>query len=523
MIDSGDIHSIDEICEKMNRFRPTTRRNGYRRVASEWVRECVVTLADLVYERRDEDGSFRLPVDELKEILNRHYTDESGCSRQWGHWLSENFPLWITVKRGYSGLDRNGRRHGPDAFHTLAKPIPGLFERAEELLEEMEPHSMHAFHRRRVDVRMKRIRAQGRQGFSVRQQRVCPSTIARCLENAPDGPHRASLKRILVHSDPSGAFPVIERRGENGRVYHRGMNLQTASGIVRRAALGPTIRIDAKVCSWRFFEMELGEPGGEAMVRMLQDRGGFRRTLARDVCGEATEESVSRIKKAITALPFGIGLNPRFADRSGLRLILDGPEEVDAFLRHPSIVELRAVRNRLHRIMKETFRRKRGIPRDLFRSDGSPDAPRALSYLYNRYEQSVRRCMVRVAEDVFGRGSVLLQVHDGIFVSGGGRDMTEAMDMARMAFISGDLGKFAAINPLQEFEVDLADPLSDLPAGGDRNAMAGIPPGIRVGDLPRDLPAPPAIGYPDPMRESGHERNQARRRMDWGDEGRTRE
>ena len=458
------LYPIERMVDDMVLHSPSSRRKHCRKVAEEWMRECIVTVADLLYEKEgDPEGCFRLAVDEFKAILNRHYKDADGGSRQWAHWLSENYPLWTSSVRGYSGVGKDGRKRSREAFHSIVEPVPGLLERADELLESMGPHAMHGFYARRVDNRLKRILGQGRTGFGVRLQRVRADTLAECAQRAPRGPLRAALKRMLVHMNPRGLIPVIERRAENGRVYHRGTNLQTAPKLVRHAVIGPALKIDAKVCSWRFIEKMLrdeGIPVPRSLSMMLQDREGFRRTLARDVCGDDGAESVARIKKALTSIPFGVGLDRRrFSMTSGLNRILRDQAEVDAFLRHPSIAGLRGARDSLHRIVRTTFRRKRGVPAHLFHADGRPKTTKALSYLYTRYEGEIRKCMVRVAEAVFGRGSVLLQVHDGIFVNPGKRRTPEAaMDKARLEFISGPNGKFKYLNPEQEFEVDYIDP-----------------------------------------------------------------
>ena len=456
------LYPIGMMVEGMVSHSPSSKREHCRKVAGEWLRECIVTMADLLYEKDgDPEGCFRLAVDEFKAIPNRHYKDADGVSRQWAQWLSENYPLWIPVNRGFSGVGKDGRKRPREAFHSIVRPVPGLLERADEMLESMDPHAMHEFYARRVDIRLKRILGQGRTGFGVRLQRVRADTLAECAQRAPRGPLRATLKRMLVHMNPRGLIPVIERRAENGRVYHRGTNLQTAPKLVRHAVIGPALKIDAKVCSWRFIEKMLRDaeiPVPRSLSMMLQDREGFRRTLARDVCGDDGAESVARIKKALTAIPFGVGLGRR-RSAGGLDAILRDSDEVGAFLRHPSIAGLRDARESLHRVVRKTFGRRRGVPAHLFHADGRPKITRALSYLYTRYEGEIRKCMVRVAEAVFGRGSVLLQVHDGIFVSPGKRRTPEAaMDKARLEFISGPNGKFKYLNPEQEFEVDYIDP-----------------------------------------------------------------
>ena len=359
-------------------------------------------------------------------------------------------------------------------FHSVVRMRRGVAEAAERALRESAPHAMHRTYLRGIEAAAARMRraAAPRERFSVGRQPLALDGVAEWASGAPDSATRERARRMLAFSNPDGWLPVIERVGASGRVYHRRLNLQTAPKGFRSAALGPHLKADAKVCSWRFVQRELeraGVPPPAALVEMLGDRAAFREAVARDVCGGADAESVGRVKRAITSIPFGVGL--RSPGTSGLRAILGGEGAAARFIADPRIAELAEMRSVLRERFREMARdRRRSLPGNLFRPGGIPRVRKVLSHFYNLYETEVRRRMTALAETEFGAGCVLLQLHDGLCVGFGGMDPGDAEAAARGLFSPE---RFADVGPDQEFDVRIVMPES--PPGVSRHYPAAFP------------------------------------------------
>ena len=461
-----------EIEAAMNAHRPTTRRNSYAAIARRWIRDNAAMLSAMAYRRNDlplGEREFCVPLHELRMAFGHSYVDADGISRPWFHWLSERFPLWDVSVRGYSGSNRRDMK----GFHSVVRMRRGVAESAAETLRESAPHAMHGTYLRGIEAAASRMRrcAAPRERFSVERQPLRLDGVAEWAEGAPDSATREKARRMLAFSHPDGWLPVIERVSASGRVYHRRLNLQTASKGFRSAALGPHLKADAKVCSWRFVQRELGRAGvplPAALSEMLDDRAAFREAVARDVCGGTDAQSLGRVKKAITSIPFGVGL--RNPETSGLRAILGGAEAAGRFIADPRIRELAEMRSLLRKRFRERARAgRRSLPGNLFRPGGVPRVRKVLSHFYNLYETEVRRRMTALAEAEFGTGCVLLQLHDGLCVGFGDMDPAEAERAARRLFSPE---RFADVGPDQEFDVRIVMPES--PPGVSRHYPAAF-------------------------------------------------
>ena len=447
--EKGIDYEIHEMTRRMNAHRKTAKKNIYENIAREWLRENLINLADMSYCRdavKMKRNERCIPVTDLERVFRHRYIDGDGKPQSWFTWLSKEFPLWNVRVKGKPGR-RNGNAPG---FHSIGSLRRGALRKSGELLKSMAPHSMHPHYMLRIDLAMAKMeKAFPDEKFSIFRQRFDPASARECADHHPDRKSRELAKRILLFSHEDCWFPVMER-SVKGRTYHRGMNLQTLPSDLRGMLLGPHMRVDAKVCSWRFFHSEYGKAGGKSEVlnRMLSDRKSFREMISMDVCGDASEESIACAKRALTSIPFGIGLSDMRTTK--LHDVLRDAAEVKKFMEHPDVIELKKVRDELLDGARKKWKRERRSM-DFFEGE-HPSPARMLNCFYNEYEKSMRERMMRIAESAFGRGSVLLQVHDGIFIDIGARRPDKAIQRANSLFIPSRFKRTG-----QEFDIEFID------------------------------------------------------------------
>ena len=209
------------------------------------------------------------------------------------------------------------------------------------------------------------------------------------LHNVPDEWH-AIVKDSRI--------PVIVRNIE-GRSYHVGINVQTLPKDKRAWVLGDHIKIDAKCAAPTF----IGKSHkGNAIRMMIEDRTAFRKRIAMDVIGNASDESIGKVKDGINAITFGATLNP--SPFMAMHLIFG--KHAREFCRHE--------------LVKDYF----GNVNEVAKSLGIGKRSSSFKKLLHDYFADEKKMRDEMIHSLQMEGfDVMLEVHDGIMVRDNGVDV----------------------------------------------------------------------------------------------------
>lgn len=202
---------------------------------------------------------------------------------------------------------------------------------------------------------------------------------------------------------------------ETGRLFARGISLQSAPRVVKRFALHGQWEYDFSNCHFTIIR-QLAERAGE-QCPMLSDYLADKKKIRRDLA-EAVDAPVESVKSCLIALGYGAGLSVRSQDALGGEL---GADRARLFIQQPFVralhKELARVRKAilgLHPVRRGRIQNAIGLHCDAAAEDGEVQA-----HILQGIEAQALLAILRRYH-----GRVLLLEHDG-FVSSAALNMAE--------------------------------------------------------------------------------------------------
>lgn len=245
----------------------------------------------------------------------------------------------------------------------------------------------------------------------------------------------------MAKVDVSGAGYVMQRYVEStsGRLYAKGVNLQTVPTLIKQAALHSAMEYDIENCHYSIFRQMAAQFGFQcpAIDDYLANKKATREQIAQDVI-----ITVEQAKVCLLAIMYG-ARQSEWHEAAIPGAI--GTEKAAALYRHPIFAgiasEIEAGRKA---ILKAWPRREKTLRNDAGKSIRTTASDKQLlAHLI----QGVEAKMLRTALDLYPQDIVLLQ-HDG-FAS------TRPLDKARIE---------RAIEQATGYRVELSASIIDVPA-----------------------------------------------------------
>lgn len=231
-------------------------------------------------------------------------------------------------------------------------------------------------------------------------------------------------------SDGRFLFPFVETTSPFGRTYHKGINLQSASKIVREAALGECVSYDlnsAALTMKLHMQMRLYKDNGyntrncaPKTTEYITAKDSVRKRLAGLL--ESNKDNIKLIKRLITAISFGAPLTEAawslddgtteygsfckiFRNKSDRKILL-GDGWLVAFA-----TEQKQMTDFIIYMadMNDTGQLPHHLP-DMKNQYGKWKQSKTMAYIY----QQLEAVFIEVIEETYG-DDIILSVHDGFY------------------------------------------------------------------------------------------------------------
>lgn len=467
-----DIYQIDDIVDKMEQYVPQSKpKTGrppipYKQIATEWLEQVPRLMNEYSWDHEEISNWKHLNIKKVREQFQYH-SKKNGNRFRWFTWLHENYPLWKEIHKGNN--------------------MTGKVSLVEFTVDDYEAYShkefgsmFHEYIEQLADTNFNEYADEGGEIKFISQKYDIASLlnyIEDTESNLNNGRYRNTSEKetmlqnvttaykILAISDPQqtedvtylndvvvtyGYFPVAVRKSHFGREYHLGLNLQNCHKLVRHAALGNCVSIDISTSVFAFYKwfyedyMFEGEKVPYALDLMLENKNRFRETIANDIKeeGDYFEPLLKKVKSGITAIGFGarsgsytVALNDIFSYKSkttGKPIVLK--RQLDAFINHPHIKELSQMADKFKEEIRSWYKNdpefktlvQEVIEKAYDKKQQRVNYSRILAYFYQQAENSYRDKMIEIATNWHG-GEIILQTHDGIYITGA----SEKIDLAK--------------------------------------------------------------------------------------------
>lgn len=314
--------SLEAIVADMNRISPKSKySNGasYEHIATEYLNRCVI---ELLYNL---DNNNQIPEISLVSIKSK-FTYRYNRNNYWWDYLSQNYPLWIEIQKGYNVSDNNKQL-------TKIKPLVSI----SDLLHYRMNTDFGDYFRASVDVNNNLVKTPintqsllaGVQIFARRKQYKQMVLCQNILDQQTSG---YMLSNAEIKPNVLGM----------GRMYMSGANnLQGIRKKVREAALGKCYRYDIKssVFAYMLNQIKQQDPDIKTphMWELLDRKDYIRNKLVSECLINTNADpdfKLKIIKSSITALSFGS--NPH-SWSSGVAEHIFQKDDRHLFATHPFI------------------------------------------------------------------------------------------------------------------------------------------------------------------------------------------
>ncbi len=423
------------IAEQMAYFIPRNKftkksSKSYEEIAAQYIKTCGIQIKKgIIHASKQQlaQNQFPIDMDWLRDQNPNQYT-YGGKRSWWFDWLTMTYPMFKIVQRGYS---KNNKGQLTMAELIIPSYELQIGETAEETFKRIYGEYASEFENDQVEYvpinieslsnYIERTQADTTMDFATRNRYELIAreilTIAKFMQEQTD------LGAVLPHVPSTSAF---------GRVYYKGLNLQTTPSIVREAALGPHVKYDivSSVFAWQLM-MVNNQFLIPATKELVLERQRIRKMLAQDcIHVKVTEQfKVDIIKQAITALGFGAGLkggaffNPanNTWQRNAIAGIIMNPADRLRFQEHPWVQEFAEEQKKINQYIQSLVDID-SLPRDidLFNKKNQVRTSKLMAYLYQHYEYDLVNKIRTYIEYKRQHDDVnygwLLMVHDGFYL-----------------------------------------------------------------------------------------------------------
>lgn len=296
-----EIFDLDKIVLAMQAHWPSKKCN-HRQVATDYYNLVKDEVTRGILKSDPEQIKLKLVPVNFKRI--RHSTARYGAKgdqKYWFDWFQEHHPLMQKHHQGY--------KIGNKGVLTMIKftrelDIMIADQDAAEIFKSIYAGAVDS------DIDFVPVDLKSLTNYINHTQdsiRYLASNDQR-QETLKDNLKSAELIKLIAEFT-DGELPQIVNVSKFGRRYYRGPNLQSASKIVRQAALGHCWQydIEASVFAWKLDTAKELDHGIKlpATLDYLQFKNKKREQLAEIVFGNRSERSIKTIKQVITAVGFG--------------------------------------------------------------------------------------------------------------------------------------------------------------------------------------------------------------------------
>lgn len=373
---------------------------------------------------REDQTGIPIPKNKIRcDLIGRY---GSRPQKYWFDWLHEHYPLFEELKKGY--------KHGSQKYGelTMVRPLNFTTEQLlkiesslsdREFLEIYYPEFEDAnfssdwFFWTIIDQKSLKSFIESGQS-QVGKSSNYNKTVER---NVKDAQRILRVSEIMNKCFGQPWLPQRINESDFGRMYLKGINLQSVRKEVRHASLGDCHEYDLEnsVFAWKYEVARQLHPDETfpATLEYIDHKSALRKRVTETVFGSASYETV--IKQAITAIGFGASkANSCWVSENGswkqssLREIIHSPEYLKTFVEDSWVNEFIEEQKRMNRYIFDSVKDDEKlfkIPSVL--ANGAINKNKTVSFLYQHCERLIMERLMSVAQE----SQVLLLCHDALY------------------------------------------------------------------------------------------------------------
>lgn len=372
------------------------------------------------------DGQDGVPIPKRKircELIGRYGKPQ----KYWFDWLHQHYPLFEEISLGY--------RHKNQKYGelTMVKPLNFSQEQLLEIessltdQEFMEIHYLEIFENDKsanlfywtlIDLESLQAFINGNK-ITDRSNAKISAVLDR---NLKDAERILRVAKIIKENFGYAALPQRINESEFGRMYLKGINLQTVRKEVRHAALGKCKEYDLEnsVFAWKYDTAKKISPNSKfpATLEYIDYKKAIRKKVADQVFGLGKDYGT--IKQAITAIGFGASkTNSCWVTKEGswrqssLREIIYSPEKLNLFLENVWVREFMEEQQTMTKLIYDNVKELSELQNieELKNTNGQLNRNKTISYLYQHAERNMMNRLIDICKNY----EVLLLCHDALY------------------------------------------------------------------------------------------------------------
>tara|TARA_R110001632_G_scaffold36316_4_gene91609 strand:- start:926 stop:2455 length:1530 start_codon:yes stop_codon:yes gene_type:complete len=422
----------------MNTFQLPSKKNSvgasYEEIAFKWLNHLPIkVLSKSHFTGGTDEHELQIPVGDIRDLFTYTYTQD-GKRKKWFDWFHDNYPLWMSTKRGYVGR------------YSIATPTFNLIDQltkipAETFVEawaqEYEADKTDDMHIDYISIDTVNL------GHYIE--------YCKGLNNESKKFQRATGRAIMIHKLALGLnetntcpltgkvthfIPQTYTVALSGRRYYTGSSaLQSCSKAIRGAALGPCYEVDLSSSVYSYYKQMGSELGVDThiLTDLLSNKAGFRKELADCLTDtKASDEFKLKLVKEVTQA-IGFGSDPD-SGYSSVSKVIYNAEDYERLTTHPKFIALRKIYKDILACVKVNPDYK-AMQKWYKKQTNNGKWTSFMAYLYQSYETIV---MTELQQRLIDK-DILLWVHDGLY-------MKRKPIMMDIQYILDGLNKYATVD-----------------------------------------------------------------------------
>ena len=404
------------VVSAMNTFQLPSKKNNtgstYEEIADKWLNMLPIkVLSKSQFTDGIDEHELKIPVEEIRQMFTYTYTQD-GSRKKWFDWFHDNYPLWMTLRRGYTGKYSVGVPTF-NLIDQLTKIPAKTFVEAWAL--EYEAAKSNDLHIHYVEIDTVNL------GHYIE--------YCKGLNNASEKFQRATARALMIYKLALGLnetntcsltgkvthlIPQTYTVAYSGRRYYTGSSaLQSCSKDARGAALGPCYEVDLSSSVYSYYKLLASTFGIDTniLTELLSNKAGFRKELADCLTDtQARDEFKLKLVKAVTQA-IGFGSDPD-SGYSSVSKVIYNAEDYERLTTHPKFIALRKIYKDILVCVKDNPEYV-ALQKDYKKNTNNGKWTSFMAYLYQSYETIVMQDVI--AQLHASDRNVLLWVHDGVY------------------------------------------------------------------------------------------------------------
>jgi len=412
------------VAQMMAHAGPNAREKSVRKSLDNYLTRIPQYMCRGVDLLRNGQGGVPIPKRKIRcDLIGRYGKPQ----KFWFDWLHEHYPLFEEISIGYK---HKNQKYGE---LTMVRPLNFTQEQLLQIEsslsddEFMEIHYPEFYEQEKVvdlfywtpvDLESLGAFIQGNKA-TARSSNKLAEVLDR---NLKDAERILRVAEIMKTQHGSAGLPQRINESAFGRMYLKGINLQTVRKEVRHAALGKCKEYDLEnsVFAWKYDLAKKLNPDAKfpATLEYIDRKAAIRKKIAQEVFGQGTDYGT--IKQAITAIGFGASkTNSCWMTQEGtwrqssLREIIYSPERLKAFVDNSWVKEFLEEQQTMTRIIYDAVKELPELQsiKEILSPNGLLNRNKTISYLY----QHAERAMMDKLMEICREHQVLLLCHDAFY------------------------------------------------------------------------------------------------------------